>query len=318
MKGRYYLSVSDTKIKYDISLDRKVTILKGKSGTGKSSLIRMLEEHQEFKRSSGIHLVSNLKIKLLKSSTDWAKELSECSNCLFVGDEYLQYLTYQDFGEAVNNSDNYFLFITRSGRLSNLTYAVGSIYEISCNRSEGLSVNSLYKRYFNELKTVKPDLIITEDSNSGFEMMSLLCRGSNINVVSAGGKDNIINKVLDNYDKRLVVFADLSAFGSSIAKFDSVLNNITILNIESFEYLLLSLSFLNKFVQDELNDTALYCDYNSEIISWERYYTKLLDFVLRNNLFVSHGYSKSRLISLFKNDSVYSELKTLLNDIIWD
>lgn len=41
MKGKYKIVIHDTNVRYELELERNITIIKGKSGTGKSNLYRM-------------------------------------------------------------------------------------------------------------------------------------------------------------------------------------------------------------------------------------------------------------------------------------
>lgn len=61
--------------------------------------------------------------------SDWVNLLKDNSGKIFIADEYVKYLSWQSFGEAVNNSDNYFLFITRSN-LVNFNYS--SVELVTC------------------------------------------------------------------------------------------------------------------------------------------------------------------------------------------
>ena len=76
---------------------------------------------------------------------------------------------------------------------------------------------------------------------------------------------------------------------------------------------MLNLDFIKKFVADELNNTADYCNFNSDIISYERYYTKLLKVTLKDNY--NKDYSKTRLIQFFMNNNVFNQLKIMISDI---
>ena len=40
MKGKFSLEIESRKVIYRLNLERKVTVIKGKSGTGKTSMIR--------------------------------------------------------------------------------------------------------------------------------------------------------------------------------------------------------------------------------------------------------------------------------------
>ena len=53
MKGRHIISVTSRKAGYHLELERKISVLKGNSGTGKSSLIRLISEYLEYGKQSG-------------------------------------------------------------------------------------------------------------------------------------------------------------------------------------------------------------------------------------------------------------------------
>ncbi len=56
MTGRHEIRVVSRKTVYRLELERKVSVIKGNSGTGKSSLIRLISEYLEFGKKSGIKI----------------------------------------------------------------------------------------------------------------------------------------------------------------------------------------------------------------------------------------------------------------------
>ena len=56
MKGSYAITVSNAKLRYDFTIRRNITIIKGNSATGKTTLVEMIREYYESGEDSGIHL----------------------------------------------------------------------------------------------------------------------------------------------------------------------------------------------------------------------------------------------------------------------
>jgi predicted ATPase len=56
MVGKYYIEISNRKLKYKLEIERKITLIKGNSGTGKITLIRMLQGYIEQGNKSGIKI----------------------------------------------------------------------------------------------------------------------------------------------------------------------------------------------------------------------------------------------------------------------
>lgn len=53
MKGRYHFRVRSKKILFDFTLRRNITVIKGDSATGKTTLLHMLYEYLRTGRESG-------------------------------------------------------------------------------------------------------------------------------------------------------------------------------------------------------------------------------------------------------------------------
>ena len=58
MKGKYEIVVKDSRIQYKFTITRNITILRGDSATGKTTLINMIAAYQQDKESSGVTIIS--------------------------------------------------------------------------------------------------------------------------------------------------------------------------------------------------------------------------------------------------------------------
>lgn len=54
MVGKYHIEIYSNKLKYEFDIKRNLTVIRGNSATGKSQLIRMLNEYSELGQDSGI------------------------------------------------------------------------------------------------------------------------------------------------------------------------------------------------------------------------------------------------------------------------
>ena len=94
----------------------------------------------------------------------------------------------------LKGSDNYFVIVTRDS-LSHLPYSCEEIYGLK-NVTDTQKYRT-YRRVYNEMyrlyhmkpnHVVTPELVITEDSNSGYEFFNILYDGI---CISAHGKSNL-------------------------------------------------------------------------------------------------------------------------------
>lgn len=115
------------------------------------------------------------------------------SNAVVVIDEGSKFVFSKEFASKVKGCDNYFLIITRS-YLSQLPYSVDEIYRI-----KGTGKNKEFERVYTDIDKFydnpdpnrfpfRPDIIITEDSKSGYEFFLYTVKNTNIKCEAAGGK----------------------------------------------------------------------------------------------------------------------------------
>ena len=144
MIGKYHIEISNKKIKYELDVKRKYTIISG----DRVEVIRLTNHESVY-------------TTLLKT----------LSNKIFVIDENIDLLDSVKFSKLLIESDNYFIITSREG-LSYLPISMREEYTLKQNK-----YNNVRNQFENILvPTIKEsdfrlenaDLIIVEDKKSGF------------------------------------------------------------------------------------------------------------------------------------------------------
>lgn len=324
MIGTHHIEVTNDVVTYSFDLHRNITILRGDSATGKTALYNMIEEYNESAGNSGNGIQPSLirincdKPCIALNRKGWIESLGSIKDSIiFIDENSINYLDSETLARGIKQSDNYYVLITRK-ELKNLPYSITEIYDIreSGKYSPVLRAYNEFDRIYKASDKIgtptKKNVIITEDSGSGYEMFTKAF--PNCKVEPAGGKSNIVNKIMEHPGEEVVAIADGAAFGCEI---DSVL---TIINIfrsnailyapESFEYLILHLKFFKR-VKTMIENTEDYVE-SSEYFSWEKYFTNLLKQEL-NRLGIR--YNKGKMPKQLLNDRTLAEYRSILPDI---
>ena len=127
MKGAYQIRVKNNRNSYMFELRRNITILRGESGRGKTTLFDMIYEFNRFGKNSGVAVSCDREMIAL-SGDDWENVIEKNPGTIIVIDEDSQFIRSKDFATALRGSDNYFLLITRN-YLADLPISVDEIYE---------------------------------------------------------------------------------------------------------------------------------------------------------------------------------------------
>ena len=103
----------------------------------------------------------------------WKEQLSGISDCIVFIDEGNEFITTVDFADKIQKTDNYYVIVTREA-LPALPYSVEEIYGIRTSGRYGTlkqSYHEFYRIYGTDTyeDKVSPEIIITEDSNSGYQ-----------------------------------------------------------------------------------------------------------------------------------------------------
>ena len=280
MKGSYTVTVENRRVQFRFTLNRNITILRGDSATGKTTVIDMINAYRTRGAESGIN-VSCKKECIVLSGKDWRELLSLYKDSIIFIDEGEKFVSSVEFAEAVRSSDNYYVIATREP-LFNLPYSVKEIYGIknkSGNRYQG--TKRLYSEFYPLNNTdisemPKPDTVIVEDSNSAFEFYSDVFSSYGITCVSACGNSNIYRMLSEAGTETILVIADGAAFGAEIERILGIkkIKNVILYLPESFEWVILK-SGLIENTETLLQNPSEYVD-SEKYFSWERFFTAVL------------------------------------------
>lgn len=312
MKGSYRVVVQNSSVRYDFVIRRNITIIKGDSATGKTTLIEMIREYYEDGVSSGIDLTCEKTCAVL-AGKEWKAVLNTMNERIIFINEGNSFVYSTEFAKAVQQSDNYYVIATREG-LPNLPYSVEEIYGI---RESGKyasikqTYNELYHIYGERVFSEKaaPDKVIVEDSNAGFEFYKGKSEGKPWTVESANGKSNIFAKALENIDAgKLLVIADGAAFGPEMDRMMKLLHtnkNMTLYLPESFEWLVLNSGIVSdREIREILEDPQEYIE-SEKYFSWERYFTAVLVEKTKDSYL---KYTKSRLNPVYLQENIQNKI----------
>lgn len=298
MVGAYRVIVQNKKIKFDFEIRRNITILRGDSATGKTTLVEMIQEYEELGSDSGITLQCERNCAVL-SGRQWEKQLEGLSQSIVFVDEGNAFTASKEFAAAIQKTDNYYVLVTRES-LETLPYSVTEIYGIRTSKHFG-DLKQTYNEFFQiygkpvGTGTLKPAIVITEDSNSGYQFFRSVCTESGIDCKSARGKSNIFKLLLDGKKQEVLVIADGAAFGSQMERImdlAAIQPNFHVYLPESFEWLILQSGLLEDGeINDILESPEKYVD-SLQYFSWERFFTALLTQRTSNSYL---SYTKSKL-----------------------
>lgn len=194
MKGMHRIIVQNKRVRYDFEIKRNITIIRGDSATGKTTLIDMIREHFENGSASGVELTCDKECTVVDGRT-WAGQLSMMKECIVFIDEGNDFVMSDDFAAVIQNTDNYYVIVTREG-IPSLPYSVDEIYGIRNSGKYG-TLKQTYNEFYHLYQTadfhypIKPKKVITEDSNSGFQFFRNICAKGGRKCISTQGKSNI-------------------------------------------------------------------------------------------------------------------------------
>lgn len=319
MRGKHRVIVNTKRLRFDFELRRNITVIRGDSATGKTTLVDMIQEHINNPSGSPVELVCDKACYVL-SGVLWKEQLSGIQDSIVFIDEGNEFVKSDDFAREIQSTDNYYVIVSREG-LPSLPYSVEEIYGIRLSGKYGTlkqSYHEFYRIYGTDLlkNEVKPEMVITEDSNSGYQFFKTVCDGYGLKCDSANGKSNVFHCLNVSNDRSVLVIADGAAFGSEIDKVVQLLKeraNGALYLPESFEWLLLSAGILrDREVADILRDPSEYVE-SKDYFSWERFFTALLiektqDTYLR--------YSKRELNQAYTEKLVKAQVLARMNKIV--
>ena len=216
MKGKHKIEVRSKRIVFTIELERNITILRGDSATGKTTLVEMLSAYENYGRKSGITIVCDKTCRVLSGAL-WEAQLKDIQDAIVFVDEGSTFVSSLDFARAIQKTDNYYVLVTRED-LSTLAYSVNAILELK-------KTTSRFKRTYNKAYPIYDSLsasnvelgsvekLLTEDANSGYQLFTKIGEKYGVVCISAAGKDNIKQKIFPMKSEKVLIIADGAAFG---------------------------------------------------------------------------------------------------------
>ena len=281
MKGKYSVFVQNNRLRYEFTISRNITIIRGDSATGKTTLLDLLNAYDRDGESSGVLVKCDVPCVVIGGQR-WEENLQFIHNSIVFIDECNRFIKSEDFAVRVKESDNYFVIVTRDD-LPNLPCSVKEIYGI---RESGkyAGLKQVYNEFYclhgevADAELAQESLVIAEDSNAGFEFFSGLC-DEKVECISANGKSNVFKALQEHREERVLVIADGAAFGCEMEKVMQLIKigrRILLYLPESFEWLILNAGiFDDSELKAILNAPSEYVD-SKEFFSWERFFTDLL------------------------------------------
>lgn len=305
MKGTYTVKISDNRVKYSFELVRNITVVQGKSGTGKTTLYDMIAAYSRLKEKSSVQIVCDKPCIALRPDSDWKVALKGINESIVFIDEESDYVSTIEFASVIKKTNNYYVFFTRES-LHNLPYSVEEIYEIHTS-GKMHTFKKLYKQRSNyryainnaRKKKADFDTLLTEDSKSGLEFYEHYFSGSKVKCISAGSNTSIYGWLVENCDKNIFVVADGAAFGAEMNRVMSLQQkypNITICLPESFEWMILKSGLLKmENLEAVLANPSNYIE-SADYSSWEQFFT---EFLIKNSQGTHFSYSKKGINSFY-------------------
>ena len=272
--------VENNRVRYSFELKRNITILKGDSATGKTTLIELISAYEQ-NPNNGVTVQCKKDCRVL-SGVRWQEQLKLIRDSIVFIDEGNEFIREKAFADQLKKTDNYYVIATRID-LSMLPYSVEEIYEIK-NKTKGYGkIKRLYSgfRHLYPAKAItnRFDLVIVEDSNAGYSFFNEVFKEKGIQCISAKGKSNIaVNILKTSTDTQVLVIADGAAFGSEIEKVirTAFARHVEIYLPESFEWLVLKSGCVKDGnIPSILEEPSSYIE-SREYLSWERFFTALL------------------------------------------
>lgn len=320
MRGIHHIIVQNGNLKFEFDLRRNITVLRGDSATGKTTLIEMIQEYLENGPDRGVNMSCDVQCRVLSGNL-WKEQLTGARNAIVFVDEGNRFVTSKEFAAAAKKSGNYFVIVTRES-LEMLPFSVDEIYGIKSSGKYG-SLVPVYHEFYHiyDLKEKKdypvlPRLMIVEDSNSGYEFFAAV---SGVACVSAHGKSKIFDILCENRIMQdTLIVADGAAFGSQMNRIERFVKNNKFLHLylpESFEWVLLKAGIIkNEEINKMLENTADYVD-SEEYFSWEQFFTAFLMRVTEDTYL---KYSKRKLNSNYLQESIKKKVIASIKGVMFE
>ena len=278
MKGKHRIIVSTKRLKYDFEIRRNLTVIRGDSATGKTTLVDMIREYVNNPSGTPVELTCDKKCYVLEGSL-WKEQLSAMQDSIVFIDEGNEFIKTVEFADTIQKTDNYYVIVSRES-LPSLPYSVEEIYGIRTSGKYGTlkpCYHEFYRIYGAQTlkKDIKPEVVITEDSNSGYQFFNSVCRQQQLKCETMNGKSNVFHYLNMHKNERILVIADGAAFGSEIDRVMQLMggkDQVVLYLPESFEWLILKAKVVKSKWADQVLEKPWEYVESKTYFSWERFF----------------------------------------------
>ena len=109
MKGRHRVVVESPRACYAFEIRRNLTILRGESATGKTTLIDLLSDYAGNGAASPVRMESDVPCRVYRGGLDdWRDGLDLLQDSIIFIDEENRFIKTKEFAACVRGSSNYY------------------------------------------------------------------------------------------------------------------------------------------------------------------------------------------------------------------
>lgn len=312
MNGAHDVLVSSGKIQYRLHIRRNITIIRGDSATGKTTLISFIQRAMN-PQDVSVHIKCDVPVLAVTSTEDWYHRIENTKNSIIFFDEDCSFVSTERFASIALCSTNYFVIISRYD-FPMLPYSVAEIYSLLDEKDKYPQAKQVYNTlypysYHVSYGTEPPQTFIVEDTGSGYDFFSKIMK-----TVSAKSASKVLVTLQGIRDKSVAVVVDGAAFGAYISKLHAYVlktkQSIFVCLPESFEWLLLISGIINDRKLSKILESPELHIYSETFESWEQYFTSLLINISKD--LRGFQYTKSKLAPGYLTDSAISKVKDAL------
>lgn len=166
-----HVRVSTNRYVYEFDLERRVTVIRGDSGTGKTLLANLLVAEPE----TGVHVECERSFVLMNNNirVNYSTWFKDYDNVVFILDEDSRWLRDRRFYDAALDSGAWLLVMDRSTLLTTYECSVESVMRLKVSGK----YRTLEKLYTHKSTTFPKDWpVFTEDTGSGYSFMQKSAR----------------------------------------------------------------------------------------------------------------------------------------------
>lgn len=142
MRGEYQLTVRTNKVQVKLTIRRNLTIIQGKSATGKTTLLDSLRAYENLGAQSGITVNCAVPCRVI-GGINWEAQLSRIDNSIVFVDDTQKFVRSHAFQHAARHSSNYYVIVARD-ELPQLPYSVDEIYGLKKHQQGHNKISRLH------------------------------------------------------------------------------------------------------------------------------------------------------------------------------